>query len=51
MPNAALIASKSNSMPTVWPSGAACVSAAVPVTVDAPGLFSTTIGWPSDFSR
>ena len=25
--------------------------AGVPVTVDPPGLLSTTIGWPSDFSN
>ncbi len=32
---------------SVWPSGAALATAAVPVVPPAPGRFSTTIDWPS----
>src|SRR5882762_7420453 len=33
-------------MPRVWPSGADLATYSVPTTVPAPGLFSTTTGWP-----
>ena len=33
--------------PSVWPSGTAFATAAVPVLPLAPGRFSTTNGWPS----
>src|SRR5260221_7528188 len=33
-------------MPRVWPSGGDLATYSVPTTVPAPGLFSTTTGWP-----
>ena len=32
--------------PKVWPSGAACATACVPMMVPPPGRLSTTTGWP-----
>ncbi|MNC74835.1 hypothetical protein D3C75_1262600 [compost metagenome] len=32
---------------SVWPSGAARTTYSVPILPPAPGLFSTTKGWPS----
>src|SRR4051812_16014977 len=38
-------------MPSVYPSGAALATMSLPIVPPAPGLLSTTTGWPSAFDN